>query len=199
MKARVFCDDEGHCELLKTEAPLVEVWADAYIRHDRRPDWQERLRTDIRSLCDQFKPSIGQVLHATFVGDKPLQADIENLTLYDISTFNAAGRNGIRFEHGVVIPKAPSGHPYPYYYRYELNARSSSFGDWRTERVLASFDWTDLGAFVGEKRLAQVWLALVRGRLHTNPSHYPLAPKTPFALKVWIRPPFGAFESGANR
>jgi hypothetical protein len=30
---------------------VVEAWADDYIRFERRPDWQEHLRTEIRTCC----------------------------------------------------------------------------------------------------------------------------------------------------
>jgi hypothetical protein len=99
------------------------------------------------------------VLHATFFGPKHPNADVENLVLYNIDSFKAYGRNGIRFEHGGAVPSAPDGAEYRFCYRYALAPRSGGFTHWRQGRTLASFDWTDLGAFGGEKKLAQVWLA----------------------------------------
>jgi hypothetical protein len=56
-------------------------------------------------------------------------------------------------------------------------------------RTLASFDWTDLGAFASEKQVAQVWLALARGQVEVfEPA---CAPGTPFAVRVQVRPPHG--------
>lgn len=46
-------------------SPVVEAWADDYIRFERRPVWQEELRNEIRSRCSRLAPSAGQVLHAT--------------------------------------------------------------------------------------------------------------------------------------
>jgi hypothetical protein len=128
-------------------------------------------------------------LHATFFGAKHPSADVENLALYTIDSFAIAGRNGIRFEHGAAVPAAPDGAEYPFCYRYALAPRSAAFADWQQGRTLASFDWTDLGTFAGEKKLAQVWLALARG--HVEVVEQSRAPKTPFAVRVQVRPPHG--------
>ncbi|WP_082754123.1 SIMPL domain-containing protein [Mycobacterium sp. NAZ190054] len=171
------------------DSALVEAWADDYIRFERRPPWQEQLRDDIRARCRQLEPSAEQLLHATFFGAKHSNADIENVLLYYIDSFRVAGRNGIRFEHGVGVPPAPNGADYPFCYRYALAPRVGGFAHWRQGRTLASFDWTDLGTFVGEKKLAQVWLALARGQVEIiEPADLP---KTPFAVKVQVRPPHG--------
>ena len=153
---------EGRCEAHGPVAgsPVVEAWADDYIRFERRPVWQQHLRTEIKTRCGQLQPSAGQVLHATFFGAKHRKADVENVALYYIDSFGIVGRNGIRFEHGAAVPPAPDGGAeYPFCYRYALAPRSGTFADWQQGRRLASFDWTDLGAFPDKKRLAQVWLA----------------------------------------
>lgn len=171
---------------------VVEAWADDYIRfeRERRPDWQERLRTEIRTRCARLEPSAGEVLHATYVGAKPPNSDVENLVLYNIdTTFKVAGRNGIRFEHGTTAPPAHDGEEYPFFYRYALAPRSGTFDHWQQGRTLASFDWIDLGAFAGGKKLAQVWLALARQVEVAEPA---CAPQTPFAVSVQVRPPQGS-------
>jgi hypothetical protein len=87
------------------------------------------------------------------------------------------------------VPPAPDGAEYPFCYRYALAPRSGAFADWQQGRTLASFDWTDLGAFAGKKQLAQVWLALARGEVEVvDPAR---APETPFAVRVQVRPPHG--------
>lgn len=84
---------------------------------------------------------------------------------------------------------APDGAEYPFCYRYALAPRSGAFADWQQGRTLASFDWTDLGAFASEKPLAQIWLALARGQVDVvEPA---CAPETPFAVRVQVRPPHG--------
>jgi hypothetical protein len=182
---------EGRCEVHGPVAgsAVVQAWADDYIRFERRPVWQEDLRTEIRTRCRQLEPSAGQVLHATFFGAKRPNADVENLALYNIDTFNTAGRNGICFELGDAVPPAPDGAEYPFCYRYALAPRSGGFADWQQGRTLASFDWTDLGAFAGEKKLEQVWLALARGQVEVvEPA---CASETPFAVRLQVRPPHG--------
>ena len=165
---------------------IIEAWADDYIRFDGLPPWQEELRDEIRRRCRLLEPAEGQVLQASVFGPKPSNADVENLVLYNIGSFAVAGRNGIRFEHGVVPPPAPSGATYRFCYRYALVPRC---------RTLASFDceWIDLGAFSGEKKLAQVWLALARGFKAGEVKVFMpvIDPATAFAVNIDIRPPRG--------
>ena len=143
---------------------VVQAWADDYIRFDNLPVWQRKLRDEIRGRCQALVPSPDEVLHATLCGAKRPNADIENLLLYNIGSFKVAGVNGIRFEHGAGVPTAPGGAEYAFGYRYALARRSEAFAHWQQGRELASFDGIDLGAFAGEKKLAQVWLALSAGR-----------------------------------
>lgn len=171
------------------DADVFEAWADAYVRFERRhrPDWQQRLVADIKIGCRQLAPAAGQVLHATFFGEKRPDADVENIVLYGIDSFAVAGRNGIRFEHGAAVPPAPDGAEYPFCYRYSLAQREGGFAEWRQGRTLARFGWTELGAFAGEKLAAQVWLALRRSEVEVfEPGHVPGAP---FAVKIELQPP----------
>lgn len=179
---------DGRCEVVgpTTDGAVVQAWADDYIRFEHLPIWQKDLRDEIRSRCRQLEPSTEQLLHATFFGPKLPNADIENVLLYYIDSFKVAGRNGIRFEHGAGVPAAPNSAPYRFCYRYALAPRSGAFDTWQQGRTVASFDWTDLGAFAGEKQLAQVWLALARGEVRV---FAPTAPETPFAVRVKLRPP----------
>lgn len=96
--------------------------------------------------------------------------------------------NRCRFEHGSGTLPAPGDAAYQLGYRYALAPRSGGFAHWRQGRTLASFDWTDLGAFAGEKKLSQVWLALSRGQIDVFD---PAAPETPIAVRVQVRPPRG--------
>lgn len=99
--------------------------------------------------------------------------------------FEAARVGDQHQDAGVAVV---NGAEYPFCYRYALAPGSGGFSDWQQGRTLASFDWTDLGAFAGEKKLAQVWLALARKVEVFEP---PCAPETPFAVKVRLRPPHG--------
>lgn len=105
------------------DSPVVQAWADDYIRFEDLPAWQKSLREEIRSRCGQLEPSSGQLLHAEFFGPKHVRADVENLVLYNIGTFPISGRNGIRFEYGAVVPPAPDGAEYRFCYRYALEAK----------------------------------------------------------------------------
>lgn len=182
---------KGRCEVHgPTPArAVVEAWTDHYIRYPPRPLWQDQLVTEINTWCRQLEPSAGQVLHAQFFGTKRANADVENLALYNMGTFPVAGRNGIRFELGDTVPPAPDGGQFRFSYRYALAPRSGAFIEWQPGRTLASFDWTDLGSFAGEKKAAQVWLALTRGEAAV--AEPACATETPFAVKVHVRPPHG--------
>jgi len=134
-----------------------------------------------------------QVLHATYLGRKHPAADVENVVLFNIDdagrSFAGAARFGLRFELAARCPTSPIGKQYPCGYRYELVPRSAGFRHWHDGRELASWDWIDLRAFSGEKKLEQVWLALARSDLHcASPGR---APGAPFAVLVTIRPPRG--------
>lgn len=168
-----------------------QAWAHDYIRFQGLPAWQKQLRTEIQNRCQHLNPSVGKVLHTSFFGPKPHKSDVENIMLYNIRTFAVASGNGIRFEHGADVPPPPSGREYSYCYRYALAPRSAGFADWQPKRTLASFDWTDLGTFGGQKKVAKIWLALVRERVHFEVVDPAAGAKTPFALTVNIRPPHG--------
>ena len=105
------------------DSPVVQAWADDYIRFEDLPAWQKSLREEIRSRCGQLEPSSRQLLHAEFFGPKHVRADVENLVLYNIGTFPISGRNGIRFEYGAAMPPAPDGAEYRFCYRYALEAK----------------------------------------------------------------------------
>jgi hypothetical protein len=49
------------------DRPVVEAWAEEYIRFERRPVEQEKLRTEIRRRLGQLTAAPDQVLHATFL------------------------------------------------------------------------------------------------------------------------------------
>jgi hypothetical protein len=166
----------------------VKACAAGYIRCQDLPDWLKKLLIEIKTRGGQLTPSEEQVLHATFYVAKRHNADVENLVLYNIGTFKTAGRNGIRFEHGAAVPPAPTDIDYPFSYRYALASRSDGFEDWEEGRTLASFDWTDLGAFAGEENPAPVWLSLCRDEAEVQT---PCTPGTPFAVKIEISPPQG--------
>lgn len=171
------------------EDRAVRVWADDYIRFEHRPPWQEELRNVIRAQLAELEPSMAQVIHATFCGDKPGNADVENLLLYNLAALKVAAVNGIRFELGAEVPHTPDGIERPVYYRYALEPLSGRFDHWRPARSLASFDWCNLGASVEQTTAAHVWLALTLARPAVITQ--PIAPATPFAVNVHIRPPRG--------
>ncbi|MEZ0351114.1 hypothetical protein [Mycobacterium sp. pR1184] len=186
---------EGHCAIRAPSAdfPAVQAWADDYIRFERRPAWQEQLRTAIREGCNSLEPTPQQILHATFFGPKRTNADVENLVLYNIGpSFRLPGRNGIRFEHGAAVPASPNGAEYAFGYRYELTSSSAPFAHWEFGRTLAVFDWIDFDS-ASNSKLAHVWLALARcrGQGRSEAVEPASAVDAPFAVRIQVRPPQG--------
>lgn len=174
-------------------SPVVEAWCDDYIRFERRPVEQEKLRDEIRTRLRRLKPKPDEVLHATFLGTKHPAADVENLVLYYIDdsggVFASAARFGLRFELGARTPVSPSGKDYSYGYRYGLVPRSAGFRHWCPGRQLAAWDWLELGGLSGPKKLEQVWLAMARTAVDVaSPVR---SVETPFALRLVLRPPRG--------
>ena len=64
------------------DRPVVEAWAEEYIRFEPRPVEQEQLRAEIRTRLRQLPATSDQVLYTTFFGAKRPAADVENLALY---------------------------------------------------------------------------------------------------------------------
>lgn len=180
-------------EIQGPDEGTVTAWARDYVRFEaqHRPDWQKTLAAEIKTRTVGLEPDTGQVLKATYFGEKKDNADVENLVLYYIGSFGKTGRNGIRFEHGAAAPLAPSGTEYPYCYNYQLVSQEDGFSDWQSGKKLASFDWIDLGEFKGDKLAAPTWLATARayesGQAEVFHSNF--KPGTQFAVKVQIRPP----------
>ncbi len=174
------------------DIPAVQAWADDYIRFERRPAWQEQLRTEIREGCNSLEPTSQQILHATFFGAKRANSDVENLVLYNIGpSFRLPGRNGIRFEYGAAVPAGPNDAEYAFGYRYELASSSEPFAHWQSGRTLAAFDWIDFHSG-SNSTLARVWLALARARADGTIDaavpgvHTPT--EAPFAVRIQVRP-----------
>jgi hypothetical protein len=178
---------ERHGASFGVSQTAVEARAGDYVPFERLSPAQQQLRDGLRTHVRALAATPGEVLHATFHGSKPPRADVENLLLYNIDSgggaFAAAARFGLRFE----LDPGPIGVEGGYGYRYELAARESGFQHWRDVRELASWDWVDLGAFAGDKKLEQVWLALSRATVRIGS---PVRdPDTPFSVRVRIRPP----------
>lgn len=174
----------------KPGSSVVTAWADDYLPFSPKAELKKAMRKAITTGCKALDPSPDDVLHATFYGDKPTRADIENLILYNLDyTFTQPGRNGIRFEHGLGVPAAPNGQLYRFGYRYEFAPRGAGFTDWVQGRTVATFDWADLDDFSEKTLPAHVWLALTRQRDSLPRS--PLPANTPFAVKIDMRRPPG--------
>ena len=173
---------------------MVEAWAEDYIRFERRQS--SRTSCGPRSARG-FDSS---PLHQTNSCMRPSLAPSSRprtwrtSALYYIddsgASFDNAARYGLRFELATNCPPSRTGRDYAYGYRYELRRRDTACRHWREERELASWDWVDLGAFAGPKKLEQVWLAL-RRHYDVHVSGTLRVPSTPFAVRVAIRPPQG--------
>lgn len=168
------------------QLPEVWLWAEQYIPFERlslgQRDAREELRRRVRLLAAQP----GRILHASYDGPKPANADVENLVLYNIDPaaggcFQPAAQHGVRFE----MAAGPRGDPPPgpgftCSYRYRLISAASELSYWRPTRTLARFAGASLGQFPGARRLEQVWLAVHRADPTVSGSQLPDA--SPFAM-----------------
>ncbi len=170
---------------------VVEAWTDHYVQFEPGTAEQARLRADLRERIGMLKPKPGHLLHATFFGAKHRAADVENLVLYNVdesgASFDSATRAGVRFELGANCPISPTGLEYAFGYRYELVPSTTKFRYWRERRLLATWPWVDLGTFLDEHRLEQVWFALKQAEIDV--ASPPREPDIPFAVLVTIRAP----------
>lgn len=128
--------------LARAEGPTlqcraVQAWADDYLRYGAARPPCNTISATTAHAAPEAEASAGPILHATFVGDKPDDSDVENLLLYNIDAFKTAGANGIRFEQGTNVPPASDGADYPFYYRYELQPASAGFHRRSIEPILA--------------------------------------------------------------
>jgi hypothetical protein len=174
--------------------PAVWMWTDRYIPFERLTPAQLAARDELRRRLRALLPAAAEILHASYSGLKPANADIENLLLYNVdmggACFLPSAANGIRFELATPSRRyPPSGRKYACSYEYRLIHPSSEFAFLRRARRLATFSDATLGAFGPAKRLEQTWLA-VRDA-HADIADEAATPTTPFAMSLTLRTPHG--------
>jgi hypothetical protein len=177
----------------------VRLCTDRYIPFDNLSPAQHEARDELRRRARSLMASTGEILHASYAGPKPVNADVENLALYNIDAtasgcFKEAARYGVRFEMATGRRHEPSNsESYACTYRYQFIHPDSDLAHWRATQTLAQFANADLGSFPGAKRLEQVWLAVQRApvvRLHGE-----LSAPAPFAVLLTISSPAGRATS----
>lgn len=150
---------------------------------------QLQAREGLRSALSSLTASEGELLAALYSGPRPPNSDVENILFYNVdpggASFVAASTRGVRFE----LDSQPTDQVMCEY-RYRLVGIEEPLATWELGRRLARFAGADLGRFVGEHRLAQVWMA-VRNAADMAHSSRPLT-EGPFAVFLELGVPPGA-------
>jgi hypothetical protein len=188
--------DDELCEFAISDRQ-VTAWTAEHVPLSPKTPTARRVRAAVDRALPGLVAGDGEVLHATFAGPKPIQpgrrvsdADIENLLLYNFAggSFDNATTRGLRIEHDPAPPPpAPSGHRYPLALRYRLTDAAEPWTYWTPVRELVGWEPVSLGAFAGEKRLAQVWWALREAR--PQPTGRPRTNGEAYAVIARIHPP----------
>jgi hypothetical protein len=174
----------------------VEAWSDVYVQYPPTSAAQAQLRGALAGRVKLLAAGDDGILHAVFRGPKHAQADVENLLTCNIDDtgrcFEAAARNGIRFEHGSSeATRSPSGIDRAYSFRYSVEPASAAFRSWRPAATLVEFDDLALTAPLAGPRLTDVWLALKRSPI-APASRHEAASDVQFAVMVRVNPPAGS-------
>jgi hypothetical protein len=165
----------------RTGLRAVRVSCDRYIPYDRRTPELDELRDELRRRLRRLAVRDGELLHATFFGAAPDNADVENLLLYNVDDTGAcfvAARDGVRFERSSVSPP-DSTRPVALVYRPAPGA--GTFAVWQAAATIA--DWSFSVARL--ERLAVWWAARQAAPEHIGQLGY----GGPLCVGVTARPP----------
>lgn len=167
------------------EMRAVRAFADSHIPFEPRTDDLVGFRSALRQRVSRLTAREDEMLHATYFGPKPANADVENLLLYNVDqgggTFVAA-RAGVRFEYSRASPSSATR---PVTYLYRPRKRTDGFALWRSEETIAEWDDVELDGPPG--RIATLWLALRTGRVRLGSN----AAGAPVAVRASLTPPDG--------
>jgi hypothetical protein len=134
----------------------VRAEADFVLPYEPRTPDQVELRAELRERLRRLACRDDEVLHASFFGPKPANADVENLLLYNVDdtgrVFAGAAR-GVRFELSRrPLPKATRA----FGWLYRPVPRTAGFALWTEAGTIAA--WSDVEVRQPRDR-ARVWLA----------------------------------------
>lgn len=173
------------------EMRSVRAYADGHLPFEPRTDDLLRFRSELRRRLARLAGREGEILHATYFGPKPANADVENLLLYNVDEAGgslACGRSGVRFEYAATTPTTATR---SVTYLYRPAPRDGSFALWRATAEVAR--WPSQPLRGAPRRLADVWLALRQGRVELGEP----AVASPIAVSVWLSPPDGVTAAAA--
>jgi hypothetical protein len=176
----------------RSDYRAVWLWADRYIPFERLSDQQRAAREELRLRLHALAAREGEILHASYAGSKPSNADVENLLLYNIdmggASFLPNAVHGVRFELASGARRtSPSKRYYECSYQYRLISQDVEPSYWRRTRHVASFKDADLGTSATGRSLGRTWIG-VRDAAATVDAA-PLPPDHPFAVFLTLRSP----------
>lgn len=158
----------------------VRAEADFVVPFEPRTAAARELRTELRERLPRLACREDEVLHASFFGPKPANADVENLLLYNVDesgrAFTGAER-GIRFELSMRdLPGATRA----FAWLYRPVPRGSGFALWTPGNAIASWRGVALDRPLDR---AAVWLAFRTAVGRTREPH-----TGAFGVRVRLRP-----------
>lgn len=117
----------GEEELMYIETEYVEksveIQSDFSVRHDNLKPEEYRLRFHIKEKLDKLRAAKGEILIATYSGERPKGSDIENTLFYNIGT-GEFGKIFTDFPKQVAFWEHPDDSTHKYKYRYKVEKAS---------------------------------------------------------------------------
>lgn len=114
--------DEEELMYIETEygEKSVEIRSNFSVRHDNLKPEEYRLKCHIKEKLDKLRAVKGEILIATYGGERPKGSDIENLLFYNIGTgafskvFQSSKKKQVAFKMDSTSQKNQSSHKYKY-------------------------------------------------------------------------------------
>ena len=98
----------------------VEIRSNFSVRHDNLKPEEYRLKCHIKEKLDKLRAVKGEILIATYGGERPKGSDIENLLFYNIGTgafskvFQSSKKKQVAFKMDSTSQENQSSHKYKY-------------------------------------------------------------------------------------
>ena len=114
--------DEEELMYIETEygEKSVEIRSNFSVRHDNLKPEEYRLKCHIKEKLDKLRAVKGEILIATYGGERPKGSDIENLLFYNIGTgafskvFQSSKKKQVAFKMDSTSQENQSSHKYKY-------------------------------------------------------------------------------------
>lgn len=138
--------DEEELMYIETEygEKSVEIRSNFSVRHDNLKPEEYRLKCHIKEKLDKLRAVKGEILIATYGGERPKGSDIENLLFYNIGTgaFSKVFQSSKKKQVAFWVEDNNDGQHIKY--RYEINNIPKNIAD-KLENPLAKWENITIG------------------------------------------------------